>query len=323
MRVSADVHGPTPRWLISTRSRASPSVAVMTTRRDRVAAACGLDDGARLRRLEAGAMPRPRRDHAASRRSLGGANIGRGVGPGARSPCHVTMRRQAAKACMPVTFCSMIALGERVEEQVGAADPQAGVAVVRRGDEGMRRRVEVAAARRVRRTARAAVRAPIRRPDPRLRRGSTPGAVSRIASVATPSGVRLARQIDLAGDRHRRVARAAPLVQHGRGAGRPAAAAGTRSRWGVRSRPGRIADLAPSAAPATPQARSARWSCAHPTRRAPTSETHSHPGGHRCPTDSAWAPACRMRLWDTDARARRTRQESSAQKRSGEGVPWP
>ena len=41
--------------------------------------------------------------------TAGGANIGRGVGPGARSPCQVTIRRHAPNACMPVTFCSKIA----------------------------------------------------------------------------------------------------------------------------------------------------------------------------------------------------------------------
>ena len=110
MRVSAAVHGPDAaearehpvalrRRRAPRRRRATivaPRRADSTTVRD-----CGGSSPARCHAHD-GTCRQPSID--------GGANIGRGVGPGARSPNHVTMRRHAPNACMPVTFCSKIEL---------------------------------------------------------------------------------------------------------------------------------------------------------------------------------------------------------------------
>ena len=133
----------------------------------------------------------------------------------------------------------------------------------------------------------------------------TPGAVSRSASVATPSGVRLARQITAPATDHRRVAAAAPLVQHraaqvermprpvlGLDAAVrpwrpvPDAAVGAPDPAGEA---GAIVMRSPYAPPPTPRAITV-VSAPHPR---PRSRTVRSAGGRR------------------------------AQKRSGEGVPWP
>jgi hypothetical protein len=104
MRISALVHAPMPRRLVTALSadagsRAARSIEVRRAAACTIVRDCGGSSPARCH-VQLGMRCQ----------SAGGANIGRGVGPGARSPHQVRIIRQAPKACSPVTFCSNTAL---------------------------------------------------------------------------------------------------------------------------------------------------------------------------------------------------------------------
>ena len=105
MRVSAEVQGPMPGRL--SRMRSTPSVSgaarrALTREVPRAAIRAIVRDCG-------GSSPARCHSHDGMRRQpsmVGGANIGLGVGPGARVPWPVTTLRQAPHAWRPVTFCS-------------------------------------------------------------------------------------------------------------------------------------------------------------------------------------------------------------------------
>ncbi len=215
MRVSADVHAPTPRRLISTRSRASPSVRAGGARARRCRR------GARPRRSCATAAARDRLDASpttgcdASPRMVGGANIGCGVGPGARSPNQVTRLRQAEKACRPVTFCSMTELANASNTSPVRPMRRPGLRRCTSATSGCLRRRRIRSGRRPPRTARAArssAHAGSRPPG-----GGTDHAARHLPERQRRDARRRAAHAPdhRSVERHRGIADAVPLVHHG------------------------------------------------------------------------------------------------------------